>query len=96
MNIRKLEDLSKKELVELLKQERETCGHQIIGIEQDGMTLRDCFAAIALAAILSGPERQLLEMKTIADNNGVDMDSIVAYFSYKRADAMIAQREKQE
>lgn len=28
MNIRKLEDLSKEELIELIKQERETCGQQ--------------------------------------------------------------------
>lgn len=30
MNIRKLEDLSKEELIKLIKQERETCGQQAI------------------------------------------------------------------
>lgn len=60
----------------------------------DGMTLRDYFAARAMQSIRSGPEWQLLEMKTIAAENDGDLEVVIAHFAYLQADAMLAAREK--
>lgn len=51
--------------------------------QQEGMTLRDYFAAKAMAALLTQPE---------AANNWAD--ERVAEWAYNAADAMLAEREK--
>ncbi len=62
----------------------------------DGMTLRDYFAAKVMQAILSGPEWQILEMKSIAANGDGDVDGVIAHFAYKMADTMLIERGKNE
>ena len=57
-----------------------------------GMTLRDYFAAKTMQAILSGPEWQILKMKSIAANGDGDVDGVIAHFAYKMSDAMLAER----
>lgn len=63
-------------------------------VSEGGVTMRDYFAAKAMQAIRSGPEWQLLEMKSIAANGDGDVDGVIAHFSYKMADAMLKEREK--
>lgn len=57
-----------------------------ISMRQDGMTLRDYFAAKAMVGLLASPRTP--------DNAGADITSgIVARLSYAVADAMLKARE---
>ena len=60
-------------------------------LNQDGMTLRDYFAAKAMQGLLTIPAQEL--------SNGLSdeyprLDSYVSYLSYAMADAMLKEREK--
>lgn len=55
-----------------------------------GMTLRDYFAAKAMAAIIMNPETQH-ELKSMDRDQGMETISIIAYM---QADAMIRERAK--
>lgn len=60
------------------------------------IALRDRFAGQTMLALRSGPEWQLLEMKTIAAENGLDLENVISHFAYKQADAMLKAREENE
>jgi hypothetical protein len=58
-------------------------------LQNDGMTLRDYFAAKAMQGLIASPR-----MPAPAHHGGMDVtDSMVADLSYKIADAMLKARE---
>jgi hypothetical protein len=57
--------------------------HSRLGSDSDGMTLRDYFAAKAMAAMLS--------LEVVHANCG---ESELAKWSYQQADAMLAERNR--
>ena len=60
---------------------------------QPAKTLRDEFAMAAMQAIRSGPEWQLLEMKSIvAGNSDLNLEGVISHFAYKQADEMLKER----
>ena len=58
---------------------------------QDGMTLRDYFAAKAMQGLLTIPAEELSKNKTHKHER---LDSYVAYLSYTMANAMLKEREQ--
>lgn len=58
---------------------------------QDGMTLRDYFAAKAMVATISAPESKAIAFKT-AEEAGCGVEELVANMSYALADAMLRER----
>lgn len=59
-------------------------------LNQDGMTLRDYFAAKAMQGLLTIPAETLSESKTDKHER---LDSYVSYLAYTMADAMLKARE---
>jgi hypothetical protein len=57
---------------------------------QEGMTLRDYFAAKAMQGLLTIPAETLSESKTDKHER---LDSYVSYLAYTMADAMLKARE---
>lgn len=57
-------------------------GNESISADVAGMTLRDCFAAKALAGFASQPPEQFTSLRNVADQ------------AYAIADAMLAARQK--
>lgn len=72
--------------------------HQYSACEQDGMSLRDYFAAKAMHAELNtagafeGPAQALADE---AARTGRTIEQQIAFNAYKLADAMLAEREKE-
>jgi hypothetical protein len=58
---------------------------------QEGMTLRDYFAAKAMAAMLS--QQLQPEGKPLYETDDPEQARSLAYLSYKAADAMLTERE---
>jgi hypothetical protein len=57
-----------------------------------GMTLRDYFAAKAMAAIWSGSAMTVIQ--NVADEAGVSVERYIAAAAYLQADAMLKERSK--
>lgn len=64
--------------------------HDVMLVEEDGMTLRDYFAAKAMQGFVSQPIPELAEL---ADPN-IPLKDYVAHMSYAIADAMLEERDK--
>jgi len=60
--------------------------------DQDGMSLRDYFAAKAMQGLLSSPNLQVLSPRALTHSEQFDLTASIAY---EMADAMISEREKQ-
>lgn len=58
-----------------------------------GMTLRDYFAATALAALVSG-QRTYQRIEQISEECGLTEEEVVGEWVYEYADAMLKAREK--
>lgn len=56
----------------------------------DGMSMRDYFAAQAVAAFIAHP----VQVKTAALVSGQSSQNVLAIMAYEIADAMIAERDK--
>ncbi len=59
---------------------------------QDGMTLRDYFAAAALQGFLGGPGMEVVTQA--AKEEGFDEQTFIVRTAYQMADAMLAERDK--
>ena len=60
--------------------------------ENQGLTLRDYFAAKAMAAIWSGSAMTVIQ--NVADEAGVSVERYIAAAAYLQADAMLKERAK--
>jgi hypothetical protein len=68
-----------------------TCSSDHRSRPQDGMSLRDYFAAKAMAAMLS--QQLQPEGKPLYETDDPEQARSLAYLSYKAADAMLTERE---
>ena len=64
-------------------------------LRMDGMSLRDYFAGQVLAGLSASSER-LTALAGIAHNQGDEVTQVFAAVAYQYADAMLAERAKEE
>lgn len=60
----------------------------------DGMSLRDWFAGMALQGLATNHDRLLSDSSLIADFGTAGVDMLQAKIAYRLADAMLAERAK--
>lgn len=67
---------------------------RVVEVRETGMTLRDYFAASALAGLSAQHETLLGNNSLVGELGTLGIDKLQANKAYRLADAMLAEREK--